>query len=592
MSRGIEHFMWGYQPHFRAHQECDAELLFQKLDKRFKPEVFLVGILDYGVTKRFPACVEPEDEHWITSEDFDDVRTIAEAIRRTYPEAEMFQSHPLAQKRQEDDLLKRSIRDAVLRVIESHPSRPGEMKFYVSYPARIDCYWVSVVLGLQTDALNAYPALHQGSVKMHEFRHIPVAVSLIDAAVSVFLQEATGELLRPDPGLGSVGRELEEMLRSAGDAFMRGLACRTDMSCIEGMHGIYRAVTTAASLRYEKAAGKGRIILARKHHPAIKEVVSLVAPVKLKAYRTVRKLLELASDELPLYCDPDQAYGLAMQLGYDSTLEDLFTVEIKGHHHWELSHADQVLMRVQYGVPTVPHLPFDEQKLRLDLRRIFRQITAEDSERLIGFVRTAERESHGTMLVITEAAQIEAARLSSQGTPVQPLTLDATTLRNLTPIDGAIIMNPAGVCYAIGTILDGQATDKGDPGRGARFNSAVRYYESITAPCMIVVVSSDGGVDFIPDPMPMINRAVIDDAIALLSGFETAANVPRRRYRMTLDLLDRHRFYLMEEDCNLLNPLIERIETRVRREDESQIWGVRSPYKPNPQMNAALYYLA
>jgi hypothetical protein len=184
---------------------------------------------------------------------------------------------------------------------------------------------------------------------------------------------------------------------------------RIDQNCIEGMHGIYRSLTTAASLRYEKAAGKGRIILARKGHPAIKETVSLSAPVKLTAYRTVRKLLELASDELPLHCDPDHAYGLARQLAYDPTLEDLFTVEIKGHHHWELSHADQVLMRVQYGVPAVPHLPFDEQKLRVDLRRTFRQISAEDGERLIGLIRTAERESHGTMLVITEVAQIEAA---------------------------------------------------------------------------------------------------------------------------------------------------------------------------------------
>jgi hypothetical protein len=149
MGRGIVHFMWGYQPDFRTHQECDAERLFQKLDKRFKPEIFLVGILDYGVTERFPACVEPEEEYWIRSEDFNDVRTIADEIRPTYPEAGMFQSHPIAQKRQDEDLLKRSIRDGVLRVIESHPLRPAEIKFYASYPARIGCYWVSVVLGLQ-----------------------------------------------------------------------------------------------------------------------------------------------------------------------------------------------------------------------------------------------------------------------------------------------------------------------------------------------------------------------------------------------------------------------------------------------------------
>jgi hypothetical protein len=108
---------------------------------------------------------------------------------------------------------------------------------------------------------------------------------------------------------------------------------------------------------------------------------------------------------------------------------------------------------------------------------------------------------------------------------------------------------------------------------------------------MMVVVSSDGGVDFIPNPMPMIKRAVIDDAIALLSGFETVANIPRRRYRMAVGLLDDHRFYLTEEDCDLLNPLIKRIDMRIRREDDSQLWVVRSPFKPNPAMDPALYYL-
>ena len=583
--------MWGYQRHFRVHQESAAERLFQKLDRRFKPELFLVGILDYGVDGRFPACVEPEEEYWIKSEDFNNVQTIANEIRPAFPEAQMLQSHPLAQERQDEDLLKRSIQDGILRMVESHPSRPAAFKFCVSYPAKIDCYWVSVALGLQTDVLDAYPALGQRSVKMHELRHISVAVSLIDAAASVFLRQATRELLGPDPGLGSEGRDSEELLRAAGDLLMSGLGWRIDQNCIEGMHGLFRSLTMASSLRYEKAAGKGRMILARKGHPAIKERVYLNSPVKLTAHRTVRKLLELASDELPLHCDPDHAYGIATQCAYNPTQEDLFTIEIRGHHHWELSHAGQVLMRVQYGLPAVPHLPFDEQKLRVDLRRIFRQISADDGERLIELVRTAERESHGTMLVITEAAQTEANRLASQGTPIKPLTLDPSTLRNLTPIDGAIVMDPAGVCYAIGTILDGQATNNGDPGRGARFNSALRYYESATAPCMIVVVSSDGGVDFIPNPMPMIRRAVIDAAIAILKEFAEASDIPRRRYRMTVDILDEHRFYLTEEDCNLLNPLLERMDSRIRSDDKAQLWIVRSLYTPNPTMTPALYYL-
>jgi hypothetical protein len=298
----------------------------------------------------------------------------------------------------------------------------------------------------------------------------------------VFLAEATDELLAPNPGAGSAHRDSDELLRSAGDRLMTGLVWKADQNCIEGMHGLFRSMTTISSLRYEKAAGIGRILIARKNHPSVSEKVSLAAPVGLTSYRSVRKLLELASDEFPLYCDPDRIYGLAKTQEYDGSAEDLFEVRITGHHHWELHHAGEVLMAVQYGLPSLPRLPFDEEKFRADLPRVFRRISSDEIDRLVRLVKTAERESHGTMLVITEAAESEAARLAPQGTPVSPLLLDAEVLKNLTPIDGAIILDPAGSCHAIGTILDGKATEHGDPGRGARYNSAIRYYESSCAP--------------------------------------------------------------------------------------------------------------
>jgi hypothetical protein len=40
-------------------------------------------------------------------------------------------------------------------------------------------------------------------------------------------------------------------------------------------------------------------------------------------------------------------------------------------------------------------------------------------------------------------------------------------------------------------------TSKGDPSRGARYNSAVRYVESCKTPCMIIVVSEDGIIDLL-----------------------------------------------------------------------------------------------
>ncbi len=592
MTHAIHYFMWGYQPHFRINRECAAKRLFQALERRFEPEVFLVGILDDATAQRFPACVEPEEDFWIQSEEFNSVPSWSAEILKGYPEARMFQSHPLAQQRQDEDLRKRSIRDGIKKVIDDHTSKPKGITFYVSYPAKVDCYLVSVVLGLQKGVLDAYYSLKQTHVKMHEYRSVSVPVSLIDAAVSEFLNESAEQLLRPEPGVGllSSDSEVDELLRAAGNRLANGLVWRIDQNCIEGMNNLFRACTTVSSLRYEKSASSGRIVLARSDHPAIDQQVQFSLPTHLANFRASRKMLELTSKDISLHSDSEKVYGLAKLNEYQTEAEDLFEVQILGHHHWELRHAGNVLMKVQYGTPRLPRLSFDERKFCTDLPRIFKNISDIEIQSLLSLVKAAEQEPHGTLLIISEAAAIEAERLKNQGTPIKPCRLTPDILRHLTPIDGAVILTPQGVCHSIGTILDGKATANGDPGRGARFNSAVRYYESSEAPCMAIVISEDGGVDFIPNPLPALRRSEIDERIVALAKLKDAEKISRTRYLAFVDWLEEHRFYLKERDCAFLNPLIEEYEERLSRESESSIRVIREKFTPHPGMDEALYY--
>src|SRR5690349_18391232 len=117
MSNGIQYFMWGYQRDYRVHVSVAAEFALRKLDARLDPQVFLVGILDVPRSDRYPACVEPEHEHWIESEAFNDAGNLADTLRANYPEAQVHQSHPLAQQRQDAFLHRRSIRDAILEIV-------------------------------------------------------------------------------------------------------------------------------------------------------------------------------------------------------------------------------------------------------------------------------------------------------------------------------------------------------------------------------------------------------------------------------------------------------------------------------------------
>jgi hypothetical protein len=207
----------------------------------------------------------------------------------------------------------------------------------------------------------------------------------------------------------------------------------------------------------------------------------------------------------------------------------------------------------------------------------------------VTLVRAAAEESHGTLLIISESAASEAQRLSEQGTPVAPCLLTPDLLRHLTTIDGATLLSPDGMCHGIGTIFDERATRSGDPGRGSRFNSAARYVQS-EWPCLAIVVSEDGGIDFIPNLRPALRRSVIERAIAEINALKDTARISRVRYNTALDFLNQHRFYLRKTDCDVINPLVAFIDQALREQKKALLWMAREEFVPNPELNEELFY--
>ena len=591
MGMTITHFMWSYQPHFRIGQEVAAKRIFQILDGNFDPEVFIVGILTEEKDDRYISCVEPEEDFWIKSEDFNKVKEIAESIITTYPEKNIIQSHPLAQERQLTALSKKSIQDGIKSIIDNHKFKPHGMSYWVSFPSKVDCYLVSVVIGLQDSVINSFYGLTKNKVPMHEYRNIEVPTSLIAATLSEFLNHVTEELTKPDPGLNDKKIDSEDFIRYAGDRLMRCIVWRIDQSCIEGMHHLFRACCTVSSLYYERSVGAGTIILAEKAHPAIQKKVLFENHYNLREYRGARKLLELGRSNMGLHCDSEKIYGLASIDKYDPANEDLFEVKILDHHHWELMHNNRTLMRVRYGQPYLPKISFEIEKLRIDLPRIFLGIGVKEISQLIQLVSEAAKERHGTMLLISEAAQDEARRLKTQGIPLVPCQLNSQLLRNLTPIDGAVLLSPDCKCYSIGTILDGKASDTGDSSRGARYNSALRYIQSAQVPCIAIVVSEDGGIDLIPNLRLPIKRSDIELNITELSNLCKMNKISWRIYSKLLDWFDDHRFYLLESHCNLVNNLKQKIDERLNSEQPRDVKIIRSEYAPCKEMDTGIYYI-
>lgn len=370
MTMQIEHFMWGYQNHFRVHQEYVAKSLFKLLDDRFDPEIFLVGVLVEKRSDRYPACVEPEDGFWIQSEEFDSTLEGAKEIIKTYPERQLLHSHPLMQQAHDDSLINRSIRDAVQQIINKKNTDPLNLTYYVAPPSKVEGFLVCVVLKLQSAILKSHPSLHISRIPLHPYRYISVATSLIDAVITNYLQKVAGELRLPEPGSDISGLNAEEILREAANKLMMNLAYKADQRCFVGSYRLFSNCNNIAATNYEKAAGRGTVVLAGRKHPSIQTIVQFTSPMSLELTRGARKHLQLASQEFALHTDSENIYGLAKLRAYDSEAENLYTINFLEHHHWEVAHADRVLMRVKYGQPYLPKPPFNAEKLRKDLPRI------------------------------------------------------------------------------------------------------------------------------------------------------------------------------------------------------------------------------
>jgi hypothetical protein len=586
--------MWGYQSHFRISQEVHAKSLFRSLDRRFEPEVFLIGILVEDRQDRHRVCVEPEDDFWIQSETFNNVLQRAKRIVPTYPESQILHSHPLAQKWHVEGLFKRGVQDAISEVMAECSSRPNGMRYFPSFPVPLDGFLVSLIVGLQDEVINSHAALGIDRVKIHDYRSFNVPVSLIDAVMAEYLRDVAGELLKPDPGADSLsGKSSDEILRAAGKRMMAGAAQRADTFDNQEGHEqhLFDVCNRISSLRYEGAASAGHLIVARENHPAVKTRVAFARSVEVHNVRASRKLLELASQNLALHVNAKNVFGLVEVADYAAGQEDLYEVNILGHHFWELAHAGQALMRVRDGLPSLPAPPLEEARLRTDLHRIFRNVTMEQVNLLVSLVNEAVGEKHGTMLVVSKDAANEAKRLANQGTRLEPCFMTPELLRQLTPIDGAVLLDPTGTCHAIGVILDGLATEKGNPARGARFNSAVRYVGTQEKACMAIVVSEDGGVDLVPDLRPPIRRSEIEQRLAEIEGMLKAQHVPRARYLELTEWLREHRFYLLKKHCDRLNELVNAVEALIRMEDPEALHITWGKFAPDDEMDESLYYV-
>lgn len=230
--------------------------------------------------------------------------------------------------------------------------------------------------------------------------------------------------------------------------------------------------------------------------------------------RRIRKLTQIARDKLYLIFqtrkdeEEYEVLGICEEKAIPYLIKNnqmslpYFICKAKRHMQWDLFLGDKYIfsyMNGNYRITQKMPIEYLEQKCR----DVFPKSRVNQSK-VYQNVCVAQEQSHGTMLVILLAkhAKKEGLRFSDRAfgmcDTIPKIRKDV--LDKLDSIDGSILMDIQGKVHCIGVILDGDSDVKGDPARGARYNSALRYRGYLNKcgiPGLILVVSEDGSVEIL-----------------------------------------------------------------------------------------------
>ncbi|MFC5271579.1 DNA integrity scanning protein DisA nucleotide-binding domain protein [Adhaeribacter terreus] len=483
--------MWHNQTLFRVSAQLAAEGIFSGLDRNLKPEVSIAAFGQTGKKGNYTLILDPSEINF----DFEHFQPfIFQVAKFEKEEAERYKdSGHLSENERHERIVQQQLLRKNLQVLlnELNLEKESNRLSFCACPVWINDMLVFVTLHFDRNIFLSHYVLPPVPERQ---THTP-AISFLDATVTEFLNDCVKALHETEfaSGKSILDRDYSEVLRAAGKRFMYTPAGSS--------HGLFDACNAISALKYEGSEGVGSMLLAKRNHPEIYQLLTLDTPVPLRDYRSVRKLLELAEGNIRLLSDAVNVYGLgSLKPGHDFSKAEVFMINFTKHYTWEFMHAGHVMIKVAYGVPNLPKGQLGEQKFRRDLGLTFPDLAEENAQKLWLLMHEVTKLRHGTIVVISEGAAEEAKRLEKQSFKVSPMAMAPSFIRQLTQIDGAMLLDTEGRCHAIGLILDGLASENGDAARGARYNSAIRYIETSSHNCLAVVVSEDGLINLIRKP--------------------------------------------------------------------------------------------
>jgi hypothetical protein len=501
----------------------DAKLLFDKLESDLQPKCFIVSIIQ-GESQKKPFAFLQYERDSVTwkpeiyglSEDFfSRIKSIEKEFEKNNIDSlkNLYEVYPDFNQKYKPVIKNIAYQEAIEIALNSEKINNENISF-CSYPVLVNGYLTYIVIQLNRSAFDCFYKLKKVSLpkKHYGVSSFTKETSLLRSVVIRFLRKSSNYFNNQEIFYRNIGPiffhnpgneiEMDAIIISAGQYLLLSIAKSViSVSSVSLLNrkDLFYTFNEISSLRYEGSEGIGKISISQRHHPNINEIVTFTKPIKLDDFGAVRKMLQIASDTMFLISDSNYLFGIGELTGvYKEENEDLFFINFVKHYTWELTHAGAELMLVSYGQPGLPKIQGNKQYFGRLMSKIFNRIKKENIHQLWSLISRAIHQKHGTMVVITNEALEEANRLKSQAIMINPINITLEMVDKMTEIDGAIFINPTDLkCYAIGAILDGMATDKGNPARGSRYNSAVRYCEHRHGKCLIIVISEDGVIDLV-----------------------------------------------------------------------------------------------
>lgn len=593
-----ENAIWHFQTSYLNAFSSFAYDVFRFIDVGLKPEILIIGVdnsvrydfglprYNYPLKKHNPAPEKPMFK--IAQQSF---RSNLDSLNQIFEIAKGFEKDlPSAAANYLPSTKAKiaSIRLAILQILSEESTLLEKTVFVSGEPAtmvsaEISGYTMFPVLLLDKRTLTSRalpPEFWPQKVKDPDLSYTHVAARLI-------LRECVLALRDPHKGpfREIIERSSEELLHRAASTFLQSVG---RILSKQGGPNLFDSCNLVSSLPYEGTEGVGSVILTGKDRPPLKMALELERPFPLKDFRKVRKFLELSKQGLFVVCDGTHIVGLYQKLRRNEDSPAMLVIEFTGHYRWKLRVDEHTLLSVAYNQPVVERSKIDEDKFRSDLPRIFDGIHPEQVDHISTLVQEGIRQKHGTMLVISDDAPREAQRLASQALIVKPVKLSAHMMVPLSAIDGAILMDRQGVCYGLGVILDGQATKQGDSSRGARYNSAIKYFQNKSVGgLMIIIISEDGMVNLIPNLMPQVSHAVITRNIEKLQELTFEVAPDEKSFNKVMSDLFDLKFYLTATECKAINQSSRRVAKKIK--GSLFINFFKEALKPNKDMNESYY---